>query len=321
MTGKRNSPIRIATRASRLASWQAHHVAELLRGVAASRPVEIVHISTLGDRDKVEPLHQLGTFGVFTREVQNALLDGRADIAVHSLKDLPTENVDGLVLGAVPQRASSRDVLVLPQGTTAASTATGTLGQLEPGARVGTGSLRRRAQLLHRRGDLELLEVRGNVETRLEKLDAGVCDALVLAEAGLRRLELADRISAVFETDELYPAVGQGALGIECREADDEVREVLSQIADARTLSAVTAERNLLARLRAGCHAPVGVLTGSEGERLSLAGVVLSPDGQQRLHCASDADASDAAQLGVDVADALLERGAGALIESARSDD
>ncbi|MAG94958.1 MAG: hydroxymethylbilane synthase, partial [Planctomycetaceae bacterium] len=184
MTGKGNSPIRIATRASRLALWQAHHVAELLRGVAASRPVEIVHISTLGDRDKVEPLHQLGTFGVFTREVQNALLDGRADIAVHSLKDLPTENVEGLVLGAVPQRASSRDVLVLPQGATAETTATETLDHLKPGARVGTGSLRRRAQLLHRRGDLELLEVRGNVETRLEKLDAGVCDALVLAEAG-----------------------------------------------------------------------------------------------------------------------------------------
>jgi hydroxymethylbilane synthase len=307
--------IRIATRASRLALWQANYTADELRRHWPRCTVEIVQISTVGDRDRESSLSELihdqtGGVGVFTREIQNALLDGRADIAVHSLKDLPTDGHPQLVLGAVPPRAPKFDALLLPQGVGAAAG----LDALPAGARVGTGSLRRVAQLLHHRSDVEPREVRGNVETRIRKLDEGEFDALILAEAGLRRLGLDARISCLLQPPLMYPAVGQGALGIECRADDEATQRALAPLDDPATRAAVTAERRLLACLRAGCHAPVGVATSCEAGRLALEGVVLSADGTRRLTAKAERELSAARELGEEVADALLAHGAAALI-------
>lgn len=308
--------------------WQAEHVRDLLKSAAPERAVEIVPLSTIGDRDKTEALTRLGGTGtgVFTREIQAALIDGRADVAVHSLKDLPTEPVEGLTLAAVPQRGSMFDVLVLPEGREQKaegrdeeSLLPSAFRLLPPGSRIGSGSPRRRAQLLNHRPDLQFIEARGNVETRLRKLDEGQFDALVLAEAGLTRLELAGRISAPLRPPFMLPAVGQGALGIECRSDDESTREALARLIDRATLHAVLAERTVLSTLRAGCHAPLGVWARPEGDSLRLTAVVLSLDGVQRFESkriavvASDADA---VALGQAVAEDLLAQGAAALLTS-----
>ncbi len=298
--------IRIATRASNLALWQAHHIADLIRQTAPSVIVELIHVSTTGDRDQTERLRDIGSFGVFTREVQNAVLDGRADVAVHSLKDLPTEPVPGLVLAATPVRGATADALILPAG------AAGPAGiqSLPAGARVGTGSPRRQAQLRFLRCDLVLSEVRGNVETRLRKLDEGHYDALVLATAGLTRLGLAGRISCELAPPEMFPAVSQGAVGVECRTNDESVRRILAQITDPPTLAAATAERSLLSTLRAGCHAPLGVSTTVQGDVLQLEAVILPQDGSQRWMACASALAEDATALGQQVAQLLFVQGA-----------
>lgn len=314
MSRARENLIRIATRASRLALWQANHVADLLRRAAAGCETELVHVSTVGDRDRVEPLHHFGGVGVFTREVQRAVLDGRADLAVHSLKDLPTEPVDGLALAAVPERAAVFDALILPAGAGAA----GGLDSLPSGARVGTGSLRRQSQLLHHRPDLRMLEIRGNVETRLRKLDDGKYDAIVLAVAGLSRLELGDRISFELQPPLAYPAVGQGALGVECRSDHSALRQVLDAITAPRAHAAVTAERMVLAEMRAGCHAPLGAISGGEGERLTLEAVVLSRDGRERMAASVEGTLADPVGLGRRVAEELLRQGAGRFVSDPR---
>jgi len=322
MSGGGTGSIRIATRASRLALWQAHHVAELLSSSAPACEVEIVHISTTGDREQSEPLTQFGGIGVFTREVQKAVLDGRADIAVHSLKDLPTEPVDGLNLAGVPKRGPSADVLVFPRDSQRANNVTTVADPsllkeiliLPTDARVGTGSPRRQAQLLHIRRDLKPQEIRGNVETRLRKLDEGQYDVLVLAEAGLIRLELGDRINVTLQPPAMYPAVSQGAIGIECRADDEQVRTALSHITDDGTINSVTAERSLLAALRAGCHAPLGVATEIDGDRLTLEAVVLSPDGTERIDARATELAVNAEELGEKVAELLKSQGADGLI-------
>lgn len=303
--------VRIATRASRLALWQADHVARLLKLAASQVVIKIVHVSTSGDRDQTGTLSTFGGLGVFTREVQKAVLDGQADLAVHSLKDLPTESAAGLCLAAVPQREETVDALVLP----VAAPAIADLASLPSAARLGTGSLRRRAQLLHLRPDLVFSDVRGNVETRLRKLDAGDYDGLVLAVAGLARLELANRISLALVPPVMYAAVGQGALGIECREADADLRTVLAQLDDAGARTRVTAERALLAHLHAGCHAPVGAETRIESGELVLEAVVCSPDGRERIFAAGRGAVTDAVSLGQEVADHLLAQGADRLIE------
>jgi len=308
------SLLRIATRASQLALWQANYVADRLRAVAGKRDVVLVEVSTSGDRDRGQPLAAMGGAGVFTREVQRAVLDGRADLAVHSLKDLPTEPEEGLLLAAVPPRASSIDALVLPKSNAAAGENADPLGLLSPGAQVGTGSPRRGAQLRHWRPDLAIREIRGNVETRVRKLDDGEFDAVILAEAGLQRLNLEDRISARLSPPLLYPAVGQGALGIECRRDDAETQRLLNAVNDSPTFSAVTAERALLSTLGAGCHAPVGVITTVAEERLSLSAVVLSLDGTVRLFAESDGLLSEPVVLGQRVAGDLLRQGADALV-------
>ncbi|WP_417385307.1 hydroxymethylbilane synthase [Gimesia sp.] len=304
-------PLRIATRASNLALWQAYYVSDLLKKQTSERPIEIVHITSEGDRDLTSPLSQFGGLGVFTREVQKAVLDGRADLAVHSLKDLPTEQAPGLQLAGIPERGPLYDVLIFPQGSEAVES----IADLPADARIGTGSLRRRAQLLHQRNDLQMLEVRGNVETRLKKLDAGDYDALCLAEAGMVRLELlAQRTSLLLQPPEVYPAVGQGALGIECRADDEETAALLAGLSDPSTQAATTAERSLLAHLRAGCHAPIGSLSQTADDQLTLEAVVLSVDGQERICASVTGSFSEAKEIGVKVAKALLADGAGRLI-------
>jgi hydroxymethylbilane synthase len=253
----------------------------------------------------------MGGIGVFTREVQRAVLDGRADVAVHSLKDLPTESAPGLVLAGTPSRAPRFDALVLPAGRTMDR-----LDGLPPAARIGTGSLRRRAQLLHVRPDLAMCDVRGNVETRLRKLDDGNYDAVVLAQAGLERLGLAGRVSLVLAPPLMYPAVGQAAIGIECRAEDNELISPLEHISDATTRAETAAERACLAGLRAGCHAPVGVLARVSGTELCLEAVVLSADGRERMECRVEGASFEAVSIGRAAARDLFRQGAEAIINN-----
>lgn len=298
--------LRLGTRASALARWQAEWVAAQLqkRGTA----VELVPITTQGDV-KTGPLGQIGGQGLFTKELQRALLDDQIDLAVHSLKDLPTEPVDGLALAAVPERESTADVLI--------SSRADRIESLAPGAKVGTGSLRRKAQLLHVRPDLIVEDIRGNVETRLRKLDEGQYDAIVLAEAGLKRLGFTSRITQIIPSAQMLPAIGQGALGIETRAEDHRTRSALAPLDDLESHQAVLAERTLLFTLRAGCLAPVGAHGRVERGRLVLDAVVLSPDGRQRLVASGAADLPAAVPLGEQVAADLLAQGAAQLIAAA----
>jgi hydroxymethylbilane synthase len=299
--------LRLGTRGSALARWQADWVAEQLR--AREVDVELVLISTSGDR-RLDSLAVLGGQGVFTKEIQQALLDGRIDLAVHSLKDLPTEQPPELCLAAVPERAACGDVLVSPKF--------GTLEQLPRQATVGTSSHRRQAQLLHLRPDLQIGEIRGNVDTRLKKVHAGEFDAIVLAEAGVTRLGLAAEITQRLPFDALLPAIGQGALGIEARQNDEAARNALSALDHPATRAAVLAERAMLAALHGGCLAPVAAWGRIEDDRLLLAGRVISLDGRIRLEAASAAAPSDPLALGRRVADELLDQGAAEVIQAAR---
>lgn len=271
----------------------------------------MVLISTQGDQQQSGPIGAIGSQGVFTKEIQRALLDRRIDLAVHSLKDLPTDQVDGLCLAAVPEREEASDVLVSRDGQR--------FDDLPRGARLGTGSPRRRAQLWHRRADLQMLDIRGNVDTRLRKLDEGQFDGLVLAEAGLRRLGLADRITQVLPKELLLPAVGQGALGLETRSDDQVTRGLVAILDHGPTHAAVLAERALLAMLRGGCLAPVGAWGRIDADgRLQLSGVVLSGNGQHRLSAEATRAAGEPAELGAEVAALLLAQGAAALIDASR---
>lgn len=300
--------IRLGTRSSPLALWQANWVADRLRELGAE--VELVRITTTGDQ-RSGPLGAVGGQGLFTKEIQRALLDEQVDLAVHSLKDLPTELVPGLALAAVPPRERCGDALLQPRGQR--------LAELPQGAHVGTGSMRRQAQLLHRRPDLRVSDIRGNVDTRLRKLDDGEYDAIVLAEAGLTRLGLADRITEVLDKELMLPAVGQGALGLEVREGDAETRAFVGRLDDTATRAAVLAERALLRELRGGCLAPVGAWGRIDEGRLRLDAVVLSRDGVERRHAVASGDPGDAESLGARVAAELLAAGAAELIQGARS--
>ena len=299
--------IRLGTRASALARWQAEWVAARLRDLGLE--VVMVPITTSGDQHQERPIGALPTRGVFTKELERALLDDRIDLAVHSVKDLPTDPVPGLCLAAIPQRASVADVLVSPRYAS--------LETLPPRAALGTGSLRRRAQLLYVRPDLVMKDVRGNVDTRLRKLAAGDFDALVLAEAGLRRLELAGRITQVLPPSVLLSAVGQGALGLETRDAGP-VRQLVRALNHAESEAAVLAEREMLSALQGGCLAPIAAWGRIEDRQLALTGRVLSPDGRKRIEATLAADASQAVELGRRVAEALLAQGAEELVRMAR---
>ncbi len=241
--------LRLGTRGSRLARWQSEWVAARLRALHPGLDVELVEIRTLGDIDRTSPLAAIGGLGLFTKEIQRALLDERVDLAVHSLKDLPTRGPEGLVLAAVPAREDPSDALISPRFRT--------LDALPPGAKVGTGSQRRRAQLLAIRPDLDVRELRGNVETRLDHARLGKLDAVVLASSGLKRLGLEAEITETLLSERFLPAVGQGALGIECRADDRATRDLLGPLNDPATRRAVLAERQVLADLEGGCTIPL----------------------------------------------------------------
>jgi hydroxymethylbilane synthase len=300
--------IRIGTRGSQLALWQANWVADQLRQRGAT--VDIIEISTAGDRDQRDPILEMNQQGVFTKEIQAAVLTGAADIAVHSLKDLPTETVEGLILCAVPPREVCFDVLI----TTKAKS----LMDLPPNARVGTGSLRRQAQLRHLRSDLEILGIRGNVDTRLRKLRDGEFDAIVLAAAGVKRLNLDQQVVEELAPPRMLPAPGQGALGIECHRAAHDIIEFVSQLDDANSRDATNAERSMLALLHAGCSAPVGAWGRIENGELLLDGVVATLDGRQVLRASASGSSMNASELGKSVAQSLLEQGAGRIIAAAK---
>jgi hydroxymethylbilane synthase len=302
-----NVPLRIGTRGSALALWQANHVADRLRPLAAPRPVELVHIETTGDRVRDRALSRIGGDGLFTKEIQNALLDGAVEVAVHSLKDLPTTPVDNLILAAVPPRGPVGDVFISRRHPC--------FEALPSAAVLGTSSLRRRAQVLHRRPDLTLIDLRGNVETRLRKLDEQNLDAIILAEAGLRRLGLERHITEVLDPEWILPAVGQGALGLECRANDTSSRALLAALDDEPTRQAVLAERAFLRSLGGGCLVPIGSLATVQAGQLTLRGAVLPPDGSQRIADQISGPATDPESLGQQLADALLQRGAATLLQ------
>jgi hydroxymethylbilane synthase len=301
--------LRIGTRASKLARWQSDWVAARLLERGAQ--VEIIEIATSGDLSQQGPVAALGAQGVFTKEIQAALLAGEVDLAVHSLKDLPTEQVAGLRLAAVPPREESADALVAAMGLS--------LDELPAGARVGTGSLRRRAQLLHLRPDLEMRDIRGNVDTRLRKLDEGQYDAIVLAVAGLKRLGLSGRTTEVLGPPRMLPAPGQGALAIECRDDDEVARQAVAALDDHATRAAVVAERAVLAALHGGCSAPIAAWGRVVGGELRLDALVADIHGREMLRGSDSAPLESSADLlGQSVADDLLARGAARLVASAR---
>ncbi|MGD0654299.1 MAG: hydroxymethylbilane synthase [Thermoguttaceae bacterium] len=298
--------LRLGTRRSALARSQADWVVGQLRALGIE--VELAPISTSGDKSR-GPIQDMGQ-GVFTKEIQRALLDRRIDLAVHSLKDLPTDAPGELMIAAVPKRGPCGDVLVSP--------AWKILEQLPAGAVVGTSSIRRRAQLLSVRPDLRMKDIRGNIDTRLRKLHQGEYQALVLAEAGLTRLGLAGEITQSIPMSVILPAVGQGALALETRREDEATRAALAPLDHPPTHNAVLAERAMLAALHGGCLAPVAAWCRMETGRLKLTGRVLSADGRRKLEVTLDTDSQDPIDLGRRVAEELLRQGAAELIGLAR---
>ena len=310
MSGER--PVRIGTRASALALWQAREVAARVAAQPGAPGVELVHIRTSGDQQTDVPLWQTRGQAFFTREIDRALLAGEVDVAVHSLKDLPTELEPGLTLAALLPRADPRDALVSRSGAT--------LAALPAGARIGTSSLRRRAFLARLRPDAVLLELRGNVPTRVERLQHGEYDAVVLAAAGLTRLGLAQHVSELLSPESFPPAVSQGVIGVCARSEDRETRHWLAALDEREARLAATAERALLRRLEGGCQVPLGALATVTDRMLRLSASVCALDGSVHLTAQATAPASvsDAAALGERVAEDLLARGAGELIARER---
>ena len=302
--------MRIGTRGSPLARWQAEWVTRSLTALHPGLSIEIVEIKTHGDRDRTSPISAIGGMGLFTKEIQRALIDGLVDVAVHSLKDLPTQGPEGLVLGAVPKRESVADALIAPKY--------GTLDSLPLGARVGTGSQRRRAQLLHLRPDLIVVDLRGNVETRLRAAEDGHLDAVVLAEAGLNRLGLGDHVTEILGPPRFLPAVGQGALGIECREDDATTRALVLGLDDGPTHESVLAERELLAELEGGCTIPLAAWARYADGKLLLEAAVFDLDGREKLSIAITGD-NGPDSLGHRAAGQLRALGADEVLARARA--
>jgi hydroxymethylbilane synthase len=301
--------IRIATRGSALALWQANWVRDRLMADDPHLAVELLVLKTRGDKILDRALSEVGGKGLFVKEIEEALLDGRAEVAVHSMKDLPAEIPVGLVLGAIPVREDARDALLVAPRLAARDVAS-----LPEGARVGTSSLRRVCQLKARRPDLEIVPLRGNVDSRVRKVDAGELDAIVLACAGLERLGHRARITAALSTDESLPAIGQGALAIECRDDDPKTLARLRRLDDRQTERAVTAERAFLKRLQGDCKTPLAAYATVDGARLSIAGLVGAPDGSLLLRHALEGTADDADAVGLALAEELLRQGAARLL-------
>jgi hydroxymethylbilane synthase len=299
-------PLRIGSRGSILARWQAEFVRKQLfqlTGVEA----EIIIIKTSGDKMQQYPLTQIGGKGIFIKELEEALLEENIDLAVHSVKDIPTETPGRLHFPAVCRRDDVRDCLVSHTGTL--------LANLKPGARVGTGSLRRQAQLRHNRPDLDLRELRGNVDTRLRKVESGEYDAIVLSKAGLDRLGWGQKITETLSTEISLPAVGQGAIAIQSRVSDRDADEILSKLDDLETRTAIIAERALLSALHGGCQVPIGAWARVERGELVMEGVVCSVDGAQYVRERATSPPDQAAQLGEHLARVLAEGGARTILE------
>jgi hydroxymethylbilane synthase len=299
-------PLRIGTRGSQLAKWQAEYVRKQIfqaYGVEG----EIVIIKTSGDKLQQLPLTQIGGKGIFIKELEDALLDESVDIAVHSVKDIPTEIPSGFAFPAVCRREDVRDCLVSGNGAT--------LANLRQGARIGTGSLRRQAQLRHIRPDLDVRDLRGNVDTRLRKVESGEYDAVMLAKAGLDRLGCSHRISETFSPDVCMPAVGQGAIAVECRANDTEAAQALEKLDHAETRTAIMSERALLSALQGGCQVPLGAWARIERGELILEACVCSVDGVQYVKQRATAPPEQARELGEHMARLLIEAGAQGILE------
>ncbi|MFO8154553.1 MAG: hydroxymethylbilane synthase [Pseudomonadota bacterium] len=307
------SVLRIATRKSPLAIWQADYVRMRLEALYPDLAVELVRMTTRGDQILDSPLAKVGGKGLFVKELETGMLEGEADIAVHSMKDVPVEFPPGLHLATICPREDPRDAFV--------SNHHGHLDDLPEGARVGTSSLRRQTQIRARRPDLTILDLRGNVNTRLAKLDAGEYDAIVLACAGLLRLGFDERIRAPLEPEVVLPAMGQGVVGIECRTDDDRVNRLLAPLDDPETRIRVTAERALNARLEGGCQVPIGGFATLSGDQLHLRALVGRPDGSEVVRGEVRGAAAEAETLGVELADDLLRRGAAEILKAVYSED
>jgi hydroxymethylbilane synthase len=296
--------LRIGSRGSQLALWQANHIGALLR--ERGHEVDIEIIKTTGDKIADVALAKVGTKGMFTKEIEEALSEGRIDLAVHSLKDLPTEVPPGFEIAAVTQRENPRDVLC--------SRKYERIDALPQGARVGTSSLRRQAQLKAVRPDLEIDPLRGNVDTRLRKLEAGEYDAIILAAAGLNRLGRTELVRQIIPAEVMCPAAGQGALGIEIRAGDSITRQHLAFLDDAAARATTTCERALLSKLGGGCQVPIGAFAEARNGQLHLEAIVADPDGSKVLR--ESRVGSDPVQLGESVGETLLQRGGDAILEA-----
>jgi len=304
--------LRIATRKSPLALWQAEHVAALLREAHPGLQIELVPLLTQGDRIQDRTLAAIGGKGLFIKELEVAIEDTRADIAVHSMKDVPADLPHGLIIGAVLKRADPRDALVTTSGIAR-------LEDLPQGAIVGTSSLRRQAQLYALRPDLRIESLRGNVDTRIRKLDAGGMSAIVLACAGLVRLGLESRITARLDPKVCLPAVTQGVIGIECRRNDVRTAGLLQALEDAATRKVMDAERAFAARLGGSCQSPIAAYAELDADRITLRGLVAEPDGSRLLRDTESGSAENPAALGRHLAERILAAGAGPLLERLRA--
>lgn len=308
-----NPSVTIGTRGSQLALWQAGWVKSLLLEKHPQITVSVQIIKTRGDKILDVPLAKVGGKGLFVKEIEQALLSGGIDIAVHSMKDMPADIPDGLQITAVPRRETPRDVLISADGRR--------LGDLPAGARIGTSSLRRSAQLLAQRPDLTIVPLRGNLNTRLKKLDAGQMDAIVLAAAGVKRLGLAARITEVLDEQIMLPAVGQGALCIETRSADEATVSLVAPLEDSATRTVVTGERAFLNRLQGGCQVPVAAHGKLDANRFTLQGLVASLDGKTVIREQLAGPAGDSRQIGLNLAERLLAAGAGVILEGIMTHD
>ncbi len=294
--------IRIGTRKSKLALAQSHWIGEQLKSKWPELEVEFIKITTKGDKILDVPLAQVGGKGLFVKEIEEALLTKTIDIAVHSLKDVPTELPDGLEVSIFPKREDPRDALISKNNLK--------LAELPEGSKVGTSSLRRQAQLKAFRPDLHIESLRGNLDTRINRLDQGDFDAIVVAAAGLSRLGKIDRVSEFLDPELMLPAIGQGALGIELRSEDQSVKEVLSTIHHEETSICVKAERAFLLRLEGGCQVPIGALANLNGTELSLEGLVADEQGQQVIRLELSGDINAPEDIGINLADQILRQGA-----------
>lgn len=296
------STVRIGTRGSALALWQAHHIRDTLQAAHPGLVVRLEIISTEGDRVQDRPLHEIGGKGLFVRAIEERLLDRTVDLAVHSMKDLPAFGPPGLVIACTPPREDPRDALVAPAGAT--------LATLPAGARLGTGSLRRGALARRINPGLEIVPIRGNVPTRVGKVDRGELDAVLLAAAGLRRLDRGDRIAEYLDPEGFCPAPAQGILALQCREDDAAVQALLTALSDEDATIAAAAERGFVRRLGAGCTVPMGCYATREGDALAVHGLVVDPSGSPCFEARRHGSVHEADALGSALAEALLEAGA-----------